>query len=55
MVRAKGSLHPLTSIKKSTNFCQGDIIAVPASFVHGCYNNGDRSLITLLGTSSSTN
>lgn len=43
--------------QKIYDFRQGDIIAVPAGFVHWHYNNGDRPLvtITLLDTSSSAN
>ncbi|KAK8921303.1 hypothetical protein KSP39_PZI020072 [Platanthera zijinensis] len=41
--------------QKIFHFRQGDIIAVPAGFVHCCYNNGDRSLVTLQDTSNNTN
>ncbi|KAK8960875.1 Glutelin type-A 3 [Platanthera guangdongensis] len=41
--------------QKIFDFHRGDIIAVPSGFVHWCYNNGDRSLVTLRDTNISTN
>ncbi|KAK8960673.1 Legumin type B [Platanthera guangdongensis] len=41
--------------QKIFDFHRGDIIAVPSGFVHWCYNNGDRSLVTLRDTNNSTN
>ncbi|KAK8966664.1 hypothetical protein KSP40_PGU001023 [Platanthera guangdongensis] len=41
--------------QKIFDFHRGDIIVVPSGFVHWCYNNGDRSLVTLRDTNSSTN
>ncbi|KAK8969003.1 Glutelin type-A 1 [Platanthera guangdongensis] len=54
----QGQRQPFTDQhQKIFDFRQGDVIAVPAGFVHWCYNNGDRPLvtITLLDTSSSAN